>query len=350
VKCDGESWPSRLTLCNGLIETVLNTLYNYIDDQPDESGFLQAVRARAGRDPRFNKLLALSLVAHIVFYATLIKLDSWAIQRVIALGKRQPALVQITELAPPRDSVRLRTAPEPLERADINHLRFDPNNANDVQLLARSPKPTEQRGAHGKLPSADQIERRMRAARAAAGRDLPEPSNPSKQPPATSLLQAGGVSQPEAPPIAQSPSPQPGPAPPPSSSKLDANAGVIGPREQTSAGTHRGESSQSTALALQAAEGQYMAYVRAKIRKANERIMPRDWIKDMLSNKVSADFTVVIRRDGSILSTRMVRSTGYSVLDDSARQAIFTASPYEGYPQDAGNSLIFTVTVYFFTL
>ena len=93
-----------------------------------------------------------------------------------------------------------------------------------------------------------------------------------------------------------------------------------------------------------------MAYVRAKIRKANERIMPRDWIKDMLSNKVSADFTVVIRRDGSILSTRMVRSTGYSVLDDSARQAIFTASPYEGYPQDAGNSLTFTITVYFFTL
>ena len=93
-----------------------------------------------------------------------------------------------------------------------------------------------------------------------------------------------------------------------------------------------------------------MAYVRAKIRKANERIMPRDWIKDMLNDKVSADFTVIIRRDGNILSTRLVRSTGFSVLDDSARQAIFTASPYEGYPQDAGNSLIFDVKVYFFPL
>lgn len=326
---------------------MLKTLDNYIDDQPDESGFLQAVRARAGRDPRFNKLLALSLVAHIIFYAALIKLDSWAIQRVIALGKRQPALVQITELAMPRDSVRLRTAPEPLERADINRLRFDPNNANDVQLLARSPKPTEQRGAHGKLPSADQIERRMRAARAAAGRDLPEPSNPRKQPPATSLLQAGGVSQPEAPPIAQSPSPQPVPTPPPDSPKLDANAGVIGPRDQASAGTHRGESSQSAALALQAAEGQYMAYVRAKISKANERIMPRDWIKDMLSAKVSADFSIVIKRDGQILSARLTRPSGYAVLDASARQAIFTASPYDGYPQDAGNTLNFDVTVYF---
>jgi hypothetical protein len=328
---------------------VLKTLDNYIDDQPAPRGLFESFRARAGRDPRFNKLLAMSLVAHVIFYAALIKLDSLAIQRVIARGKRQPELVHLIEVAPPRDPLRLRTAPEPLERADVNHLRFDPDTANDVQLLARSPKQTEQRGAHGTLPSADQIERRLRATRAATDRNS-GPSSSSPQPPASSLVQAAGVAQPDAPPAGQSPSPQPVPAPPAVSAKLDPNTGVTGPREQASAGTHRGESSQSTALALQAAEGQYMAYVRAKIRKANERIMPRDWIKDMLSNKVSADFTVIIRRDGTIVSTRMVRSTGFSVLDDSARQAIFTASPYEGYPQDAGNSLIFTITVYFFTL
>ena len=328
---------------------MLKTLDNYIDDQPAGSGLLGTVRARAARDPRFNKLLAVSLAAHLIFYAALIKVDSWTIQRVIARGKRQPELVHLIQVAPHRDPVKLRTAPEPLERADVNHLRFDPNTANDVQLLARSPRKTEQRGAHGKLPSADQIERRIRATRAAAGRSS-APSNSTSQPPASSPLQAGGVAQPDAPPAAQPSSPQPVPAPPPASAKLDPNTGLTGPREQASAGTHRGESSQSTALALQAAEGQYMAYVRAKIRKANERIMPRDWIKDMLSNKVSADFTVIVRRDGSILSTRMIRSTGFSVLDDSARQAIFTASPYEGYPQDAGNSLTFTITVYFFTL
>ncbi|MEK6301865.1 MAG: TonB C-terminal domain-containing protein [Acidobacteriota bacterium] len=325
---------------------MLKTLDKYIVEEPAPSGWLQSVGARAGRDPRFNKLLAFSLIAHVLFYAALIKLDSWAIQRAIAQGKRQPELVQLIELAPPRDQVPLRTAPEPLERADVNHLRFDPKTANDLQLLARSPKPSEQKGAHGKLPSADQIERRMRAARGAAGRES-APSNSSGQATATSGLQAGGVAQPE--PVTQSPSPQPAPVTP-AAPKLDPNAGVIGPREQASSGTHRGESSQSTALALQAAEGQYMAYVRAKIRKANERIMPRDWIKDMLSDKVSADFSVVVRRDGNILSTRLLRSTGYSVLDDSARQAIFTASPYEGFPQDAGNSLIFTITVYFFTL
>ena len=87
---------------------MLKTLDNYIDDQRGESGLLETIRVRAGRDPRFNKLLALSLVAHIIFYAALIKLDSWAIQRVIARGKRQPELVQLIELAPPRDQVRAR--------------------------------------------------------------------------------------------------------------------------------------------------------------------------------------------------------------------------------------------------
>jgi TonB family protein len=93
-----------------------------------------------------------------------------------------------------------------------------------------------------------------------------------------------------------------------------------------------------------------MALVRAKIRKANEKIMPREWIKDVLRDKVSADFSLVIKRDGQILSTRLLRSSGYSVLDDYARQAIFTASPFEGFPQAAGNTIAFTVTVFFFTL
>lgn len=93
-----------------------------------------------------------------------------------------------------------------------------------------------------------------------------------------------------------------------------------------------------------------MAAVRAKIRNANERIMPREWIKDVLRDKVSADFSLVIKRDGQILATRLIRSTGYSVLDDYARQAIYTASPFEGFPQVAGNTITFTVTIYFFTL
>ena len=78
--------------------------------------------------------------------------------------------------------------------------------------------------------------------------------------------------------------------------------------------------------------------------------MPREWIKDVLRDKVSVDFSVMIKRDGQILSTNLLRSSGYSVLDGYARQAIFTASPFEGFPQAAGNTIIFTVTVYFYTL
>ena len=47
-------------------------------------------------------------------------------------------------------------------------------------------------------------------------------------------------------------------------------------------------------FALEAAQGQYLALVRAKIRKANEKIMPREWIRDVLRDKVSADFSLVI--------------------------------------------------------
>jgi len=70
----------------------------------------------------------------------------------------------------------------------------------------------------------------------------------------------------------------------------------------------------------------------------------------VLRDKVSADFSVDIKRDGQILATRLLRPSGYSVLDDYARQAIFTASPFEGFPQAAGNTITFTVTVYFFPL
>ena len=65
---------------------------------------------------------------------------------------------------------------------------------------------------------------------------------------------------------------------------------------------------------------------------------------------ILAPFSLIIKRDGQIQSSRLLRSSGYSVLDGYARQAIFTASPFEGFPQAAGNTLIFTVTVYFYTL
>jgi outer membrane biosynthesis protein TonB len=333
---------------------VLKTLDRYIDDQPRGADPLASlwshVWSNVGRDRRFTFLLAMSVVVHVIFYAALIKLDSWAMMRAIASGKHQVSLVKLIELAPPSERATLRTAPEPLDRADINRLQFDPASADDVHLVQRSPKPAERRGNSGRLPPADLIEKQLSASRGSGDRTRPGPSSHQPTPPATSSIQANRIPQLDEALVAQAPPTQAAPVPPAPSPKQDATAVIPGSAEAAQPGTRRGSSAESTALGLEAAQGQYMAYVRAKIRKSNERIMPREWIKDVLRDKVSADFSLVIKRDGQILSTRLLRSSGYSVLDDSARQAIYIAGPFEGFPQAAGNTIVFTVTIYFFTL
>jgi len=329
---------------------VFKTFDRYIDDSPRGAGPLASLWSRLGRDRRFTFLFAMSVVVHVIFYAALIKLDSWAMMQVIASGKRQVSLVKLIELAPPPDRITLRTDPEPLERADINRLQFDPATADDVHLVQRSPKPAERRGTSGHLPPADLIEKQLRASRGSGGRERPGPTTHQPTPPQPSSIQANRIGQLDEAVITQTPPTQAAPVPPAPSPKQEANTASAGSSEAVQAGTSRGSSSESSALGLEAAQGQYMALVRAKIRKANEKIMPREWIKDVLRDKVSAEFKLVIRRDGQILSAELWRPTGYSVLDAYARQAIFTASPFEGFPQAAGNTINFEVTVYFYTL
>jgi len=329
---------------------VLKTFDRYIADSPRGEGPLASLWSRLGRDRRFTVLFAMSVVFHVIFYAALIKLDSWAMMQVIASGKRQVSLVKLIELAPPPERTTLRSAPEPLERADINRLQFDPATADDIHLVQRSPKPAERRGTSGHLPPADLIEKQLRASRGSGGGERPGPPTPQPAPPKPSSIQANRIGQLDEAVTTQTPPVQAAPLPPAPLPKQDSATTNAGSPDASSAGTRRGSSSESSALGLEAAQGQYMALVRAKIRKANERIMPREWIKDVLRDKVSAEFKLVIRRDGQILSAELWRPTGYSVLDDYARQAIFTASPFEGFPQAAGNTITFTVTVYFYTL
>jgi TonB family protein len=75
--------------------------------------------------------------------------------------------------------------------------------------------------------------------------------------------------------------------------------------------------------------------------------MPSDWIRDVLTQRVSADFEIMIGRGGQLLSARLTRSSGYPTLDDAARQAIYIARPFEGYPPGAGDTLTLKVTVYY---
>ena len=330
--------------------SLLKTLDRYIDDKPRRAGPLASLWSRLGRDRRFTVLFAMSVVVHVIFYTALIKLDSWRMMQVIASGRQQVSLVKMVELAPPPDRATLRSAPEPLERADINRLQFDPESADDVHLVQRSPKPSERRGTTGHLPPADLIEKQLRDSRGSGTHNRPGPITHQPAPPSTSSVQANRIPLLDEAMVAQAPPTQAAPVPPAPSPKQDANTSSPASAEAVQAGARRGSSAESSALGLEAARGQYMALVRAKINKVNERIMPREWIKDVLRDKVSAEFKLVIRRDGQIHSAELWRPTGYSVLDASARQAIFTASPFEGFPQAAGNTITFTVTVYFYTL
>ena len=325
---------------------MLKTLNRYIDGQP--LGASPLALLWANRDRRFASLLTLSVVVHIIFYIALIKLDSWAMMRALAGSKRQPSLVKLIEIAPPPERSTLRAAPESLERADLNRLQFDPASADDVHLIQRSPKPAEQRGNSGRLPSADLIEKQLRASRGSGDRDRPGKSNHQPAPPQTSSIQANRVPQLDEAMTAQIPPTQAVPAPPSPSSRSDSAS--IATSEAAATGTRRGNASESTALGFEAVQAQYIAAVRAKIRRTNERTMPRDWIKDVLRDKVSAQFLLVIRRDGQILSAELWKPSGYSELDAAARTAIFSASPFEGFPQAAGNTIIVTVTVYFYPL
>src|ERR1700730_3301115 len=93
---------------------VLKTLNRYIDGQPVGAGPLALLWSSAGRDRRFAFLLALSVVVHLIFYAALIKLDSWAMMRALAGGRHQTTLVKLIEIASPPERSTLHAAPESL--------------------------------------------------------------------------------------------------------------------------------------------------------------------------------------------------------------------------------------------
>jgi outer membrane biosynthesis protein TonB len=325
---------------------VLKTLDSYIEDSQSKGGLLASLWVRAGRDRRFSLLLTLSVVFHLIFYAALIRLDLWSAQEYRAPARNQAEIVQFVEVAPP-DPYKRRPAPESLSRADINSLQFDPNNADDTHLLSRSPRPSTQRGSNAPLPSADEIERQVKAARGAGGGgSVHSPAN-QPQPPRTAAVTSTGLPQPDSPVIAQAPVAQPALAPPTPAQNQSA-AASNNTQEQAQTGARRGDSSESNAFALQSSQGQFIAYVRAKITQENEAILLGDYIRNVLNDRVAAVFELKLGRGGRILDLRLVRSSGHPRLDARAREAIYIASPFKGYPESAGDLLSFTVTLYYF--
>lgn len=299
---------------------MLKTLDNYIE--PAAVAFL------AGRDRRFARILAISILWHVVFIGVIIRLNIWSKWEIEKRGGSGTEIVMLTEIAPPSEKKPLRAMAERTDKADLSRLQFDPQNNDDVNLTARSPR----------LGSPDGSSRQ--------GASKPE-SAKSAQPSASSGAAAkpGPVVLPQAVAISQPVLPQTAAVASLPAQNVSAPAASAPQPVAQEAG--RAERQGTGELSMQEIEGQYLAYVRARIHQANERILPREWVKDVLNRKVSADFEILIARGGRLLSARLTKSSGYSTLDDTARQAIYNAKPFEGYPSTAGDTLALTVTVYY---
>jgi outer membrane biosynthesis protein TonB len=310
-------------ILKGAILVVLATLDKYIEERSAGGRSLlkrhtQGATLRRGR--RFGLLLVLSAIGHLIAGVGIIKLDRWMLQKVARrFSADSGAWVKVIELAPPPNPASgIRRAPEHFSRADISHLSLD--RADDTQLVSRSPRPTAHK-SEGSLPDGRQIEQQL--------------AQLKLQPPLPQTVQINTQTQPAALQAAQVALPQAAFAPPPP------------PAAATSPTPPREGNPRAAELGLMEIQGQYLAYVRAKIYKVNEQIMPREWIKDVLTREVSADFEVVLARGGRLLTARLIRSSGYSELDNIAAQAIRTASPFEGYPPSAGDMLVLNVRIYY---
>jgi len=321
---------------------VLQSLNKYIDDQPAH-GASSALRRWFTRERRFAVLLASSIALHLIFYVGIILLSSWAMRQIKPSRPESSSIAIITEIAPP-SRYELRAKPESLERVDPSQLHYDPENTDDTHMLSRSPKPSTQHGNHGPLPTAAEVERQAKGSRGTGKIDPPVAPPVQSQPPTIAAAQPSRTAQsdvPLAPSIASAP---PAPAPP---ALPKPNTGSGNVPDATSAGVRRGDGAESTAFGMQQIQAQYIAHVRAKISKMNEAIMPRNWIETVLNNKVFVTYNLTLRRDGGIQSLHILNSCGYSVLDDTASKAIYSASPYEGFPPSAGETLTLRVTVYY---
>ncbi len=312
---------------------MLETLDKYIQEQPNRGGPFSALFGGEGRDRRFSKIVVMSVVGHLIVLTVILQLDFYSLHPDAPDGGRETSIIKFVDLAPPPDRLPMRPPPEPPERADLKNMTFDPENSDDTHLISRSRNP----GAASEKPSLPQPPRPSVAETRPRTVSSSEPATPPK----------ANATPPEVSVVAQTPPPQNQPAQAVPQNSPAINPPPDSPPSYTQGSARRGEGDGAQSLGLEASKSQYIAYVRSKITRANEKIIPRDWIKTVLTDRVSADFVVTLGRNGDILSARLVRRSGYTTLDSKAREAIYNARPFEGYPQNADDTMTITVTVYY---
>lgn len=238
----------------------------------------------------------------------------------------------VAEVGPPPKSPPLRSINEPLEQADTRRMEHNSERGNDTDLVARSPKLGNPEGTAEQRKSPK----------------LPAIKPPVSSGSSTTAPQKTGPVPPVAAPIVAQV--LPGQAPPTAAGPLrnsNQNTETPPPVAPAAQASQSQEIRGTRAFSMEDINGQYMALIRSKIYKANERSMPRDWIRDVLNNGVSADFQIVIGRGGRLVAVELRRSSGYPTLDSAAREAIYNARPFEGYPQDAGDQIILDIRIRF---
>ena len=322
---------------------MLRTINSYIES-PTDGTLPASLGSGFMGDRRFLRLLVISIAGHILLWAVVVNLDIWVSRHRWARTAHRSELVKLIDIATPADRApELRRAPDPIERADLSRLQYDPEQGNDVNLVSRSPKPTTAHGSGLKLPPAKDIDEHSKTSSRGGG-EGDRNSGGRQSPPVTQPVGGSTTPKAETQVVAQAPISQPSAPPPVPAARPTSPGPGVGPQPGAQ-GSTRGDGSETTLLGLENVQAQFRAYVRAKIRQVNEKIMPRTWIAEVLNRKVSADFEVRLDRGGRLVSARRVRSTGYPRLDDVANEAIYIASPFEGFPPDAGDQIVLTVTV-----
>ena len=131
---------------------MFKTLENYIEDQSGRDGLAVSFWQRMRGDARYRRLVVFSVVAHLLFYAAIIRLD---LVMKFARPQSAPApapTVRIIEV-PPEGFASERLPPESVERAEDPRFHLDPESTDDVHLTNRSPNPASASTGDARLPS-----------------------------------------------------------------------------------------------------------------------------------------------------------------------------------------------------
>lgn len=111
-------------------------------------------------------------------------------------------------------------------------------------------------------------------------------------------------------------------------------AASVQPTTQTPVQQNTEQSSRSKTIQNEdktTLEGYYAEQWRLQVQDLGNRYFPSEAKMQKLSGRLTMD--VAVRSDGTLLSIRMLKSSGSSLLDNAARRIVMLGSPYQPFPE-----------------